>query len=96
MYADRVDTCLNRLQLHDLIKMRERGFEIEYLFKHALTQEVLYNGLLKKERKDIHAHIARLMERFFQERLPEYYESLAFHYRRARIRTKAVEYLLNN
>lgn len=96
MYADRIDTCLNGLQLVDLIKIRERGYEIEYLFKHALTHEVLYNGLLKKERKQIHAHIARVMERVFHDRMPEYYEALAFHYRYAHNCTKAVEYLLKS
>ena len=96
MVADRIDTCLNGLQLLDLIKIQIRGYEIEYLFKHALTHEVLYNGLLKKERKKIHTHVARVMERVFHDRLPEYFEALAFHYRYARNRTKAVEYLLKS
>jgi len=96
MYADRIDTCLSSLQLHDLIKIQAHGREIEYLFKHALIQEVIYSGLLKKERKVIHAHIAREMERFFGDRLTECCEKLAFHYRRAHNRTKAVEYLLKS
>ena len=32
------------------------------MFKHALTQEVVYNGLLKKERREIHEQIALVME----------------------------------
>jgi predicted ATPase len=51
------------------------------MFKHALTQEVVYNGLLKKERKEIHERIGVVMEGLFQDRLPEFYETLALHFR---------------
>jgi class 3 adenylate cyclase/tetratricopeptide (TPR) repeat protein len=67
--------------------------EQELIFKHALTQEVVYNGLLKKERQDIHEKIGRVMEEHFQDRLPEYYEALAYHFKQGRSRLKAVYYL---
>jgi len=64
------------------------------MFKHPLIQEVVYNGLLKKERQEIHEQIALVMEQFFQERLPEFYETVAFHFLRGRSTVKAVEYLI--
>ncbi len=67
--------------------------ELEYIFKHALTQEVAYNSLLLKRRKDIHERIGRAMEDLYAERLEEYYELLAYHYVRSENREKAVEYL---
>ena len=96
IHADRLETCLNTLQLRDLIRIYARDNEIEYVFKHALTQEVVYNGLLKKERKVIHDRIARVMEHLFGDRLPEYYEALAFHYAAADTRDKAIEYLIKS
>jgi predicted ATPase len=66
------------------------------MFKHALTQEVVYHGLLKKERQEIHERIALVMEQLFQDRLPEFYETLAFHFSQARSLHKAVDYLIKS
>ena len=54
------------------------------MFKHPLTQEVVYNGLLKKERQRIHEQIGVVMEQLFENRLPEFYETLAFHFTHGR------------
>jgi tetratricopeptide (TPR) repeat protein len=91
---DRVDRGLNTLERLDFIRTRSLQPELEYMFKHPLTQEVVYNGLLKKERQEIHEQIALVMENFFKERLPEFYETLAFHFLRGRSTVKAVEYLI--
>ncbi len=64
------------------------------MFKHPLTQEVVYNGLLKKERQDIHEQVALVMERLFHDRLSEFYETLAYHFALGRSGNKAVEYLV--
>ncbi|MBW1797215.1 MAG: hypothetical protein JRJ21_02155 [Deltaproteobacteria bacterium] len=66
------------------------------MFKHALTQEVVYNGLLKKERQEIHEQIALVMESAFQDRIPEFYETLAFHFTRGKSIHKAVDYLMKS
>jgi hypothetical protein len=54
--------------------------ELEYVFKHALTQEVAYNSLLQKRRKEIHEKIGRAIEELYAERIEEFYEMLAYHY----------------
>jgi tetratricopeptide (TPR) repeat protein len=66
------------------------------MFKHALTQEVVYNGLLKKERQEIHEQIAQVMESVFRDRLSEFYETLAFHFARGQSVVKAVDYLVKS
>ncbi len=66
--------------------------ELEYLFKHALTQEVAYNSLLQKRRKEIHEKIGRAIEKLYPERLEEFYEMLAYHYCRSDNLKKACEY----
>jgi len=67
--------------------------ELEYIFKHALTQEVAYNSLLVQRRKEMHEKIGRAIEEIYRERREELYEILAHHYALSDNREKAVEYL---
>ena len=64
---ERIDGELNQLERLDLIRTRSFHPDLEYMFKHALTQEIVYNGLLKKHRKQIHEQIAQVMENLFKE-----------------------------
>jgi tetratricopeptide (TPR) repeat protein len=67
--------------------------ELEYIFKHALTQEVAYNSLLLKRRNEIHDSIGRAIEELYANRLEEFYEMLAYHYSKSNNQQKAYEYL---
>ena len=67
--------------------------ELEYIFKHALTQEVAYNSLLHKRRKEIHGKIGEAIEQIYAERLEEFYEMLAYHFVQGEVWDKAVTYL---
>jgi tetratricopeptide (TPR) repeat protein len=67
--------------------------ELEYIFKHALIQEVAYNSLLLKRRKEIHERIGKAIEELYAERLEEFYEMLAYHYARGEGLEKASQYL---
>ncbi len=91
-----IDTHLSGLERLDLVKTRTIQPDLEYIFKHALTQEVVYNGLLKKERKEIHERIGLVMEQLFKDRLPEFYEALSFHFSQAKSLHKAVDYLVKS
>jgi class 3 adenylate cyclase/tetratricopeptide (TPR) repeat protein len=93
---DRVDQSLQGLERLDLIRTRSLQPDLEYIFKHTLTQEVVYNGLLKKERKAIHERIGTVMEQLFHNKLPEFYENLAFHFRRGESLNKAIDYLIKS
>src|SRR5665647_240974 len=81
-------------QLEDLGLLRKSSqSEHEYEFKHTLIQEAVYSGLLKKDRMDMHQQIGLVMEQVFSDRLPEFYETLAFHFRHSALYQKAVDYL---
>jgi len=67
--------------------------ELEYVFKHALTQEVAYNSLLIKRRREIHQRIGKAIEEIYADRLDEFYEMLAHHYLLAESWEKALRYL---
>jgi tetratricopeptide (TPR) repeat protein len=73
----------------------ERGIypQSTYIFKHALTQEVVYDSLLLKRRKEIHEVIGAVIEALYPDRLEEFYEMLAYHYERSARTDKAVQYL---
>jgi len=91
-----IDECLNALERLDLIRTKSLQPYMEYIFKHALIQEVTYNGLLKTHRKEIHLRIAMVMEKLFHERLSEFYEALAFHFRQGGSFYKALDYLIKS
>ena len=45
--------------------------DLEYTFKHALTHEVTYGGLLQERRRDLHARIVEAIETLHRDRLGE-------------------------
>jgi predicted ATPase len=67
--------------------------EVEYSFKHALTQEVAYGSVLQERRKALHERTAQAMETLYNANLDEHYSELAHHYSRSGNTEKAVEYL---
>ena len=87
-----LDPSLADLEHADLIRERSDP-DLEYFFKHALTQDVAYEGLLKKERVELHARAARAIEEQFADRLGEVTETLAYHYTEAGLVEEAVHYL---
>jgi len=74
---------LSRLYaLKDSELIYERGIfpESTYIFKHALTQEVVCDSILGKGKKRLHEKIARAIEELYQNYLEEHYEVLAEHF----------------
>ena len=67
--------------------------ELEYAFKHALTHEVAYNGVLQERRKALHAAILDALEQLYADRLAEQVELLAHHALRGGVARKTVRYL---
>lgn len=67
--------------------------ELEYIFRHALVQEVAYNSLLVARRKEIHEMIGKAIEHLYPDRLEEFCEMLAYHYSVGGNLAKAYEYL---
>ena len=88
-----VDEKIEFLKDSQLILERKRMEEVEYLFKHALVQEVTYESILLKKRKELHLKIAASIESIFSDRLPVFYGFLAFHYSLGENLEKAREYL---
>jgi predicted ATPase len=84
---------LSHLQTSEFIYERPAFPDVEYTFKHALTQEVAYNSLLVERRKVIHERAAQAIEEVYRSKLEDRYSELAHHYSRSGNTQKAVDYL---
>ena len=89
-----IDSRLEYLEEIQLIRECKGMEELEYIFKHALAQEVAYDSILVQRRKELHRTIADSIEKVFDERLHEFYGMLAYHYSQAEDLDKAEEYLI--
>jgi predicted ATPase len=63
-----------------------------YLFKHALVQDVAYGTQLRAKRHNLHASIASVLERQFSDVCEGQPEILARHYARAGLPEQAINY----
>ncbi len=88
-----LDRALEHLQLAEFIYEQPASGDVEYTFKHALTQEVAYDSVLIERRRQIHQRTAAALERMFAGKLADHYGELAHHYARAADASRAVEYL---
>ncbi|MCH9672468.1 MAG: AAA family ATPase, partial [Gammaproteobacteria bacterium] len=72
---------LDALERLDLIQSTRISPDREYRFKHALTQSVVYGGILHARRKPAHAHIGTVIEQIHSGQIERHYETLAWHYK---------------
>jgi predicted ATPase len=63
-----------------------------YTFKHALTQEVAYQSVLRSTRQQYHQRIAQVLEQQCPEMSETQPELLAHHYTEAGLRAQAIPY----
>lgn len=86
-----LESQLAQLDAQQIIRQVSAS-ELEYMFKHTLTQETVYQALLKKARRDIHAQVAQTFEQEYADRLDEYAALLARHYAEAGDDVKTLEF----
>jgi class 3 adenylate cyclase len=84
---------LSALQSKEFLYEQPALPEVEYLFKHALTQEVAYSTVLQDRRKELHERTGRAIEELYADDLETHYSELAHHYQLSGTAGKAVEYL---
>jgi class 3 adenylate cyclase/tetratricopeptide (TPR) repeat protein len=83
---------LARLQAAEFLYEASLFPDLEYTFKHALTQEVAYGSLLQERRRALHARIVEAVERLYPGRMDEQVERLAYHALRGEVWGKALVY----
>jgi class 3 adenylate cyclase/tetratricopeptide (TPR) repeat protein len=90
--ADVLHRGLSDLQAAEFLYQTRHFPEAEYTFKHALTHEVAYGGLLQERRHALHGAVLAAIERLHAGRLDEHLEKLALHAVRSESWDKAVSY----
>jgi class 3 adenylate cyclase/tetratricopeptide (TPR) repeat protein len=83
---------LARLQAAEFLYEVQLFPEPQYTFKHALTHEVAYGGLLQGRRRALHARIVEAIEARDPDRLAEQTSQLAVHAIRGEVWAKALHY----
>ncbi len=78
--GERLAASLDRLANGEFIVARSLYPEAEYIFKHALTQEVAYGSQLSDRRRATHARVAAALEEIHTERLDERANLIAQHW----------------
>lgn len=62
---------------------------LTYVFRHSVTQEVVYNTLLETQQRDLHHAVGEALERL----QPDAVEQMAYHFSRSGVRDKTLRYL---
>jgi class 3 adenylate cyclase/predicted ATPase len=89
---DELNRMLGELQLGEFIYEQPAIGDSEYIFKHALTQEVSYNSVLLERRKQLHELIGAALEKLYANSIDDHLDELAHHYSRSGNPPKALEY----
>jgi class 3 adenylate cyclase/tetratricopeptide (TPR) repeat protein len=89
---DELRRVLTRLQAAEFLYEASLFPELEYTFKHALTHEMTYRGLLQERRRALHGRLVEAFEGRGAERVTEHVEQLAHHAVRAELWDKALRY----
>ncbi len=88
-------TLLSHLAaLRDSELVYERGIfpQSSYIFKHALTRDVVYDSILKKRRKKFHGRIGDAIEALYKNNINQHYGVIADHFIAAEIYEKGATY----
>ena len=82
------------LVLKDAELLYERGIHprTSYIFRHALTREVVYGSILARRRRELHRQIGTALELLNKENLSEHYEILSEHFYQSQNYVKAADY----
>jgi Predicted ATPase len=86
------NSALDRLIAAGLLFRQGAPPHATYLFKHALVQETAYGTLLRNQRQELHARIAKVLEQEFQDLIGTQPETLAHHYSQAGLVDLAIEF----
>jgi class 3 adenylate cyclase/tetratricopeptide (TPR) repeat protein len=84
--------ALERLADAEIVHLQRSANAVVYTFKHALIQDAAYGSLLRAPRKELHARIARALERHYPERAQVEPELFAHHFALAGSPREAIGY----
>jgi tetratricopeptide (TPR) repeat protein/class 3 adenylate cyclase len=90
--AGNLRESLEALIRTDMVLPVEGRSSTDYMFKHALTQQVAYSTVLHQRRKVLHGLVGRAMEELYGHRMHELVHLLHHHFSLAEDWEKAIQY----
>ena len=84
---------LRELHALDFVFPSAHEPELMYSFKHALTQDVVYAGVLERRRRRYHAAAGLGLEELYAGRIDDVVELIGYHFARGQMWDKAATYL---
>lgn len=82
---------LKLLKKADIIRSTQPGHQ--YSFKHIITRDVVYNSILKSDRKDYHESVGFAIEQIYKDNPEDYLELLIHHFKLSNNQEKFLKYL---
>ncbi|MCB0213767.1 MAG: AAA family ATPase, partial [Anaerolineae bacterium] len=92
-HVNDLGTVLWRLEESALIYREKVVPEEEYVFKHMLIQDTVYQTIPPDQKATLHQRVAEVIEQQYVDNLTEHVEQLAYHYPRSKLADKAITYL---
>ncbi|MHA2030253.1 MAG: tetratricopeptide repeat protein, partial [Candidatus Kariarchaeaceae archaeon] len=98
--GDEFEKSLKELQSKELILRHlpmnihstKSIIEKEFIFKHNITHDVVYNSMLLSHRERLHRQIAEVIENLNANRIEEFTDTLAIHFEKGKVLNKAIHY----
>ena len=88
-----LEARLQELKGLEFLRERHGGPERIFVFTHALTREVAYDGMLEARRRELHGRAGASLEDSQASQRFEHAELLAYHYARSAVPARAIPYL---
>jgi len=87
--------AIKKLQKHEFVEEVKAVPQLQryFAFTHSLIQEIAYNSLLFKTRRNLHNRIGLVMEDMYLSKIDEKVEEIAHHFKNSDDKIKAVFYL---
>ncbi|MCK4665721.1 tetratricopeptide repeat protein [Candidatus Dependentiae bacterium] len=99
-YGAKLRTGLKMIEKKDLIRKITENIinvvseaEDDYMFKHIIIKDSVYESILKTERTWYHKHIGEIVEKLSLNNLDNYLEILIYHFRLGKEKEKVLKYL---
>ncbi len=85
-------SCLSALKDAELLYERGIYPESIFIFKHALTREVVYDSILANRKRRLHGRVGNAIEEMYQDQIGNFYEVLVGHFIASENYEKAARY----
>jgi class 3 adenylate cyclase/tetratricopeptide (TPR) repeat protein len=89
-----LEALLQELKELEFLRERHGAVERTFVFKHALTRDVAYDGMLYARRRQLHGQAGTVLEQSAAGQRFEQCELLAHHYSRSADPARAIPYLV--